>query len=123
MEAKIDWLDKHSNASKTLMNIVYEIEGLAKGFRTTGNGIICTQLKLIASDIEKARKDMSDAVGESIKETIDRSGEHSKTLLEATLAGILMASQPKEEDHEQRNTKISQSTVKSGGERSSQQDH
>lgn len=90
MEDKINWLEKHSEASKVLFNIVYEIEHIAKAFGTTGNSTMCTTLMSIAKDIEKARKDMSDAIGESISEDIRRSSESSKAVLEAALAGILM---------------------------------
>lgn len=89
---EVEWLKKHSEASMTLFNIVCEIRGLAQGFKTTGNKVIYNQLILIAVDIEKANKDMSDAIGESISEYVKRSGESSKAILEAALAGVLMES-------------------------------
>jgi len=90
MPEEIDWLEKHSEASMVLFNIVYEIEGLAKAFRSTGNSSMYESLSAIATGIWKANKDMHDAVGESIKETIDRGNENSKTILNAALASIMM---------------------------------
>lgn len=87
---KVKWLDKHSEASMVLFNIFYEIEAIARAFKVTGNSAMCTTLMAIAADIEKARKDMSDAIGESISEDIKRSDESTKAILEAALAGILM---------------------------------
>ena len=91
MEDKIDWLEKHSDASMVLFNIAREIRGLANAFRITGNHAMYISLRSIAVDIEKANKDIRDAIGESIEETIKRSGESSKAILEAALAGAMIA--------------------------------
>lgn len=85
---KINWLSKHSEASMILFDIVQEIRGLAKAFSITGNIHVNTFLTVIAYNIEKASKDMDDAVGESLQEAIKRSGESSKAVLEAALAGL-----------------------------------
>ncbi len=94
MENKIDWLEKHSDATMLLFKIVSEIEFLAKSFRTTGNINMYKSLTVIAGDIRNANEDIRDAIGESIKETIDRSGKSSKAILMAALAGVMIATEP-----------------------------
>jgi hypothetical protein len=93
METKIDWLEKHSESSMTLFSIVRDLESLAKSFGATGNKDIHNYLLLLAGDIEKANKDMNDAIGESLNESIKRSGDSSKAILEAALAGITIATE------------------------------
>ena len=87
---EIKWLSKHSEASMTLFEIVQDIRGLAKAFSITGNAHMSTSLMSIAYDVEKATKDMRDAIGECISEDIERSEGTSKAILEAVLAGALM---------------------------------
>lgn len=96
MKNKKDWLDKHSNASMVLSDIVLEIRSLSKAFSITGNVHVSTSLATIAFDIEKANKIMQDAVGESLQESIKRSGDSSKAIFEAALAGIVLASKDRE---------------------------
>lgn len=88
---KTNWLKKHSDASMVLFGVVRHLESLADAFETTGNHITHNVLLDAAADITEANKNMSDAVGESIKQAIDTAGEHSKTVLKASLAGALMA--------------------------------
>lgn len=90
MPEEIDWLEKHSNASMVIFNIAHKIEYIAKGFKTTGNNIVYNSLMTMAQDIREANKDMRNAIGESIKETIVRSGESTKAVLEVALASIMM---------------------------------
>ena len=85
---EINWLSKHSDASMVIFDIVLDIRSLAKAFSITGNAHICTSLMSIAFDIEKANKDMRDATTESLTEMIKRSGDSSKAILEAALAGL-----------------------------------
>jgi len=92
MPDKVDWLDKHSDATMKISSIVYEIEYLAKAFGITGNSTMSKTLMAIARDVERANKDIHDAIGESISESIKRSGESTKAVLEAALAGIMMES-------------------------------
>ncbi len=89
-EDKVDWVDKHSEASMMLFNIVGEIRSLARAFNTTGNRIMGADLVTIAKDIEKANKDIRDAIRESISEFIKRCEENSKAVVEAALAGAFI---------------------------------
>lgn len=91
---KKDWLEKHSDASMVLFNVACEIRGLSDAFKITGNYTMYIALRSIAGDIEKANKDIRDAIGESIEEIIKRSGESSKAILEAALAGVMIATEP-----------------------------
>lgn len=93
MEDKIDWLEKHSDASMILFDVACEIRGLANAFKITGNYAAYVSLSRVAEDIEKANKDIRDAIGKSIEEIIKRSGESSKAILEAALAGVMIATE------------------------------
>ena len=88
---KIDWLSKHSEASMVLFDIAQDIKGLAKAFNITGNFRMSNTLVLIATEIERETTIMKDATTESLTEQIKRSGESSKAILEAALAGIKLA--------------------------------
>ena len=90
-DERIDWLDKHSNASANLIEIVYQLEALAKAFKITGNDAMHKELAWIANDISVYTKEIRDAMTASIMESINRSAESSKTLLAASLAGMIIA--------------------------------
>lgn len=94
---KIDWLEKHSDASMLLSSIARDLEILAKAFRITGNNNMAATLSFIGEDINKATKDMRGAIGESIRENLDKSKEITDTLLVAALGGALSTLKPKEE--------------------------
>ena len=85
---KLNWLDKHSDASMVIFEVAEEIKLLAHAFKVTGNSMIHRVLMVIAADIETANKNMRDAITESIQESIKRSGDSSKAILEAALAGL-----------------------------------
>ena len=86
----MDWLDKHSNATATLCHIAFELEGLSNAFQATGNDSMYKTLMWMAKDIHQAAQDAREGMTASIKESIDRSTESSKTILKAALAGALI---------------------------------
>jgi len=85
-----NWLDKHSRASMKLIDIINELEGLARCFQTTGNTAMHVTLTCIAEELAGATKEIRDAIGESLAESIDRSGKNLETVLKASLVGALM---------------------------------
>ncbi len=82
-----DWVEKHGKAEITLLGVSHCLQKLAVSFDDTGNRIMCDKLLRYAKLVDKSREIRSKAVGQSIKEAIDRSETHSTTLLQATPAG------------------------------------
>jgi hypothetical protein len=91
MTNKLTWFDKHSAASMILFDIAIELETLARGFQITGNTNMYESLMAIKKELEGAAREINDAIGESLAESIGRSAKSSENVLKAALAGILIA--------------------------------
>jgi len=88
---KTDWLKKHREADSVICSISLSLEQLSRAFYTVGNDVIGNRLADYAEMLELARKDMGDAVNESISEKLHVAEEHSVTILKSYLAGIAIA--------------------------------
>lgn len=97
---KSDWLTKHSDATTSLLDISFELEGLANAFRATGNDIIYTTLRAISKEIYTAQKMAREAISRSITENLERSQEATKDVLKAALSGMIGYNQDTEGNHE-----------------------
>lgn len=85
-----NWLEKQQNALHKLDELAFELTGYSNSFHITGNVTMANNLAGIANEVSNASKDIHEAIGENISEEIKRSGESSKAVFEAALAGILL---------------------------------
>ena len=86
-----DWLEKYNKADTELFDIPCRLNRLASAFCETGNVIVGEELYGISEAIERHRKEMKQAVSQSITEACNHSQENSATILKAALAGVGIA--------------------------------
>ena len=58
--------DKIYDATSRLTDVYYQLRLLGRGFHETGNDIVADRLWSMSEDIEKARNDVREAVGEML---------------------------------------------------------
>lgn len=56
-------LDKIHAASARMTDVYHELRRLGHAFEETGNSVVSDRLRLMADDIEEARKEVNEAVG------------------------------------------------------------
>jgi len=87
-DTKTDWLKKHHEADSAIYSASCSLQRLSNAFYDVGNDVVGNRLADYADIIELARKDMVDAVGESISESLHTAQEHSATILKSCLTGM-----------------------------------
>jgi septation ring formation regulator EzrA len=84
----VDWLRKHHDAEKELEKTIFHLEKLADAFIFTGNKEVGEDLLYIADVIETSRKNMQQAVTESINEGYKAAQENSANVVKCLLGVI-----------------------------------
>ena len=92
------WFNDISDETKTILEIGYELDSLARAFQKTGNDGAYNLLQEMSTDLLEAQKKIQGAVGKHCHEDFERSEEATKNMVLAALASIAPSNNTEEEN-------------------------
>lgn len=85
------WLEDTHEAVNVLHEEAFFLENKGQDLRSVGLTMLGAELMRCAANIEEACKRIKDALGEEIRDQVNKSHDMDQTLLKGVLAGIIWA--------------------------------